>query len=549
MPSDLLTCTICAKSQRFSDVSHLLTHIGSKGHLANLHSLQVLSHQERDAGLKLSIYNAWFQEHGMASLLSERMQQKEEKKATKKAVQQARLSSTPGSNAMNPQKSRKSRKTFKAPIAVAAYELQPLTIKRSESEVELNSASFTTPRQSSYPALESSPPKRESDAFEVNEDALPTLSDENLSPSKYSPGAPQLKGEKYPGMHLFDAAPEAQRRKRNQKKDSSVLRQLEHNASLVVPTEVVHSSAGLGYVLKRRSMDDLENDSPVEGEEPLPTPAARKKRVTRAPWIKEETKQDEKKKKKPKRRGRPRKQLETPTQDTSSAVEDDAQLTSHYSPTVDEDRDFKPTVRNAGRKKRKNAFIVYQDLSPSFGVDGSSEMMPAYVDADIGQTQLMYPPPAWQKQQIDLYDSFKLVSDRYTTYANSADASRDKENINPLLTNITGFHQEQSINPLAVHSVNHKDGPNSSIFGGRIDHHRTHGSMLSHDYPPAPLGVQHTFEVSAGPFAGNDAFMSTRNPLMAALEKFNTPTKHEAYGYDGFQNDLTPRYRQPLFAP
>lgn len=146
MPSDLLTCTICAKSQRFSDVSHLLTHIGSKGHLANLHSLQVLSHHERDAGLKLSIYNAWFQEHGMASLLSERMQQKEEKKATKKAVQQARLSSTPGSNAMNPQKSRKSRKTFKAPIAVAAYELQPLTIKRSESEVELNSASFTTPR-------------------------------------------------------------------------------------------------------------------------------------------------------------------------------------------------------------------------------------------------------------------------------------------------------------------------------------------------------------------------------------------------------------------
>lgn len=95
MPSELLKCIICPKKPNFSDISHLLTHVGSKGHLAHLHGLQVRSHQELDAAHQLGFYNQWYQEHGMAALLSERLQQKEHKRAVRKAANAARMARTP----------------------------------------------------------------------------------------------------------------------------------------------------------------------------------------------------------------------------------------------------------------------------------------------------------------------------------------------------------------------------------------------------------------------------------------------------------------------
>ena len=86
MSTALLTCKICSKKPSFSDVSHLLTHVGSKGHLSQLHKLQVKSHQEIAEALQLVDYNQWYQEHGLAQLLSERLQQKEKKQAAKQGV-------------------------------------------------------------------------------------------------------------------------------------------------------------------------------------------------------------------------------------------------------------------------------------------------------------------------------------------------------------------------------------------------------------------------------------------------------------------------------
>lgn len=85
MASDLLKCSICPKRPSFSDISHLLTHVGSKGHLSHLHKLQVRSHQEISAGHELSAYNKWYQQHGLGQLLSERMLQKESKKGNKRS--------------------------------------------------------------------------------------------------------------------------------------------------------------------------------------------------------------------------------------------------------------------------------------------------------------------------------------------------------------------------------------------------------------------------------------------------------------------------------
>lgn len=84
MSSKLLTCIICPKRPDFSDSSHLLTHVSSKGHLSHLHKLQVRSHQEIAAGHQLALYNQWYQEHDLGHLLSERMQQKNGKVVAKR---------------------------------------------------------------------------------------------------------------------------------------------------------------------------------------------------------------------------------------------------------------------------------------------------------------------------------------------------------------------------------------------------------------------------------------------------------------------------------
>lgn len=143
MPSQLLNCTICPKKPRFSDVSHLLTHVGSKGHLAHLHRLQVKSHQELDAGHTLAIYNQWFQEHGVAGLLSERMQQKEHKQADKKAANQARLGTA---NLSGKSRGRKSTATTQRPPAISAYEPQPPQLKTSPSEEDFGDLDHTPVR-------------------------------------------------------------------------------------------------------------------------------------------------------------------------------------------------------------------------------------------------------------------------------------------------------------------------------------------------------------------------------------------------------------------
>lgn len=90
MTLQLLNCTICPKLPVFSDTSHLLTHVGSKGHLSHLHKLQVRSHQEISAGLQLAAYNQWYQDHGLGQLLSERMLLKEAKQASRRANAAAR---------------------------------------------------------------------------------------------------------------------------------------------------------------------------------------------------------------------------------------------------------------------------------------------------------------------------------------------------------------------------------------------------------------------------------------------------------------------------
>jgi len=76
-----LHCNICPKKPNFSDVSHLLTHVASKGHLSNYYKARVRSSSEDDSRSLVDAYDQWYAEWNVETLMSERMNQKEKRRA------------------------------------------------------------------------------------------------------------------------------------------------------------------------------------------------------------------------------------------------------------------------------------------------------------------------------------------------------------------------------------------------------------------------------------------------------------------------------------
>lgn len=92
----------------------------------------------------------------------------------------------------------------------------------------------------------------------------------------------RLKGDIWPGMDIFDSATLEMRRKRNQKKATSVIIQLQATSEMVTPTELIFDN--LGQFKKERviSGEPNEGDSPLRGETtPEPDDPPAKKRATR----------------------------------------------------------------------------------------------------------------------------------------------------------------------------------------------------------------------------------------------------------------------------
>ncbi|KAJ5020341.1 hypothetical protein J3E73DRAFT_386809 [Bipolaris maydis] len=52
-----LHCNICPKKPNFRDVSHLLTHIASKGHLSNYYKVKVRSTNEESSRQRIEAYD------------------------------------------------------------------------------------------------------------------------------------------------------------------------------------------------------------------------------------------------------------------------------------------------------------------------------------------------------------------------------------------------------------------------------------------------------------------------------------------------------------
>ena len=477
MASPLLKCSICPKKPSFSDISHLLTHVGSKGHLSYLHKLQVRSHQEIAAGQELAAYDRWYQQHGLGHLLSERMLYKEARKGNKRG-----RVSTNQRNIKNG--SQQSAPNVRLPVPPYRHsmgknrQLHPPRLARGSrtsrlslySEDDSNYDDSPTKQQRSAPderfgfrrsnvchsrykarkvhldsikrtRLHTSPELRDS----VNELSCADVSDP-VTP-KADDESPRLKGVQWPGMNLFDAATEGMKKRRNQKKDGSILEHMEKSSELVMPAEAIYSPGGT-WQKTRVITGNVEDTSPLRGETPVPKPVRRRRyplveRDGNIACVSPARLQG-------KRRSGYRFQVpaELVIQQSSSIGIASPDSRRRFSPTEDENNEFKLTVENLRNGKRRGNVAVFDDSRYPEAQPSRTALVSRLNDtrshrptihgygqqaAKKPQMQFMTTPwlqPQYQ-QSTDYHQMYTTIDEREFRNPSHSELNTGKENIEP----------------------------------------------------------------------------------------------------------------------
>ena len=359
MASIPLLCNICPKHPNFSDISHLLTHVSSKGHLSHYFKAQVRSRQDPRILHQLEVYDRWYDEHHIEKLLSQRMLLKESKsvahntrnannkpsafgkptKGTKKPVKVGSAARNCGhsvkdEDVIDPQLSQTQptpltaftlrRSSLDQPVTDLASQHRAFAPRmrawptanlsehgafrtetrearnnpRAPGETVSDSGSdserlfFRSPMTSIYPdpstmsgpprmgAFRSTTPVGETDPKDGLED-LATAESRPVADEADSNQSPKLKGICWPGMDIFDSASPDAQRQRNQKKNDSILKQMELNSMVVEPLEQIYWPEGT--LKKERIITGMVESSPLKEESPKPRRrrAARDKGVLR----------------------------------------------------------------------------------------------------------------------------------------------------------------------------------------------------------------------------------------------------------------------------
>ncbi|KAI4241925.1 MAG: hypothetical protein L6R40_004324 [Gallowayella cf. fulva] len=360
MTSVPLHCHICPKRPDFSDISHLLTHVGSKGHLSHYFKAQVRGRQDASVRQQIETYDQWYEDNQIEKLLSQRMILKDSKKPNGIA----RATDKERSVSAKPTKTSKKKATTKAghlpaeagPEAVIDPQLsQQLTTPlgdlvapqpsnpTSSPGFDLTSMhhapfprmhSFPTPRlgpaevprpESKYLAtstgvapaareqMAGSDTESEGEASAVRNCKGPSYPDpptteaffasiataDNPSTRRLNgrgrprhvrghedageteepivPRTPELKGVCYPGMSLFDSASAEAQRKRNQRKNDSILAQIQQESLEVECNEYIYWPDG-ALKMCRFITGDVQSSPFKEDTPPSPPPKRRRGR-------------------------------------------------------------------------------------------------------------------------------------------------------------------------------------------------------------------------------------------------------------------------------
>ncbi|KAI8635465.1 hypothetical protein F5Y19DRAFT_461089 [Xylariaceae sp. FL1651] len=284
-----LICFICPKNSHFSDLSHLLTHISSKGHLHNLFQLTLSRDVDENAALALAEFEAWYKQNNISALLRARMNAREQR-GNRQQRSQTTLSL--GSDSMVPRRgnrggrsSRRSRGSSRLEIQHGGIDDDVVKFESDDDEGQPGPA--YQPAHAPYiwqpESLFPSDPNHysgnisgqfqdylreddDSSKYEPSELYSPFPSDDTTETIEDDTGTLVLKGVVYPGMAGFDSATEKDRRMRNQKKDPAVLRKLEANSELVTRVEEVLDT-NLDYQRTRDVYDEPSIDGSMDEDD------------------------------------------------------------------------------------------------------------------------------------------------------------------------------------------------------------------------------------------------------------------------------------------
>ncbi|KAJ6109596.1 hypothetical protein N7486_001831 [Penicillium sp. IBT 16267x] len=476
MDSAVLQCIICPGQPRFSDVSHLLTHVASKAHLSYYFKLQVRSHGEAQANELLAEYDDWYGTNSLAQLLSDRMTSKEDRKQKRKS----QLKKTVDSKIQHTQRrSRRSNpKELLCPEAPAFPDFLDPRLAESPEQVKRGSSTqyaslnpiYATPATSAVAdanttmqmdtdfGLVSTPPirtvaheehGRKSGCADMGNAVLPEtpkrfrtrgrpnaislamdgnipdpfmdemrteVSDEIDADKERADEIARLKGILWPGMDIFDSATQQMRRKRNQKKDRSVLKMMELTSLQVEPTELIFSPTGV-FRKQRMISGNVEDDTPLKGETPIPKRriSRPKKEILRQADPNLPRAQDRKRAKKIVKNNRNRKGLETFDINDRSPCRFSGGLKG-LNPSYDDDSEIGLALQAFG-KRRGNGFTIFAD-----GDGPETELNDRSGHSNIPRDNLT---PA------------RLIlnhkSDVSNHVAKSGQIAQDKENIEPIM--------------------------------------------------------------------------------------------------------------------
>ncbi|KFY29704.1 hypothetical protein V494_08529 [Pseudogymnoascus sp. VKM F-4513 (FW-928)] len=384
-----LLCSLCPKNPQFSDISHLLTHISSKGHLSCRFKLQIRCQGEPEARRQLDAYDAWYSDNSLEELLAERLATKEHKNTVKRmrSFQKPLIKESKFENETNESKIEEMDSTTSQLMATPEYKAPvPRMHIWSTSPTLLDTPSGSAPsgrwdKSVAYatPTMNRFVPnftQDDSPALQTLFRATPQAKQAELQADTESDNS-KLKGVYWPGMDLFDSATAEMKRMRNQRKDGSILAQMRTTSREVEPNEIIYNTRGELQRVKDIYESSVEG-SPVKSEK-APSPKKRRARKSKAASDTPKSNISDSKKvvknSKPKRPAAKRKSAPAavvPTVVTGTEPDKKApkqsvlrdMTNSLFTPSNDEDEEFRLTVENMGKKRQLTIFKDAVEDSP-----------------------------------------------------------------------------------------------------------------------------------------------------------------------------------------
>ena len=431
-----LHCNICPKLPKFSDLSHLLTHVASKGHLSHYFKAQVRSASEPSVRKELDTFDAWYDRYRIGKLMCQRLKSKDNKpiktERNRRVKQEsiARESTNPAPAQLSKQKQAKVKRESVidpqlVPIAFATsvqgndeeLELRgqitrpvvPYMSSRDNdespkdqlSQQQAGASTTTLP----YPFLNDGKetrarkPRVDEDQKSVYPDPTTIgfggadaaagfdLGSTGSSLTSITSDTPdfedqqavaecaKLKGTIWPGMDLFDSANALAKRRRNQKKDGSILAQMMWTSATVRPRETVYTLGGT--VHRIQPITGQIESSPYKQLTPKPKRARGKaKRTVLAPVDVNaaRTKRPAQSGAPPRRRGRPRihaEPPETPSKPPKEVAGKKPVRKRQPTPLDDEEVEWQLNLGEEPTGQRKK-MKIHQDTSPILVTPGTT---------------------------------------------------------------------------------------------------------------------------------------------------------------------------------